>query len=125
MLVARAENYLHGRPDLLDTIRRLQAFEAAGAEVLYAPGLTDPEDIRAVCLSVRRPVNVLMGLKGAPPLTVEQLGELGVRRISVGSGFARAGLTAFLHAAREVIDHGTFTFAEETMYISELTKLFD
>jgi 2-methylisocitrate lyase-like PEP mutase family enzyme len=125
MLVARAENYLHGRHDLLDTIRRLQAFEAAGAEVLYAPGLTDPEDIRAVCLSVRRPVNVLMGLKGAPPLTVQQLGELGVRRISVGSGFARAGLTAFLQAAREVIDQGTFTFAEETMYISELTKLFD
>jgi 2-methylisocitrate lyase-like PEP mutase family enzyme len=124
MLVARAENYLHGRPDLHDTIRRLQAFEAAGAEVLYAPGLTDPEDIRAVCTSVRKPVNVLMGLKGAPPLTVQQLGELGVRRISVGSGFARAGLTAFLHAAREVIDHGTFTFAEETMYISELTKLF-
>ena len=124
MLVARAENYLHGRPDLLDTIRRLQAFEAAGAEVLYAPGLTEPDDIRAICSSVRKPVNVLMGLKRAPPLTVQQLGELGVRRISVGSGFARAGLTAFLHAAREVIDQGTFTFAEETMYISELTKLF-
>ena len=124
MLVVRAENYLHGRPDLLDTIRRLQAFEAAGAEVLYAPGLTDPEDIRAICSSVRKPVNVLMGLKGAPPLTVQQLGELGVRRISVGSGFARAGLTAFLRAAQEVIDQGTFTFAEETMYISELTRLF-
>jgi 2-methylisocitrate lyase-like PEP mutase family enzyme len=124
MLVARAENYLYGRPDLHDTIRRLQAFEAAGAEVLYAPGLTDPEDIRAVCSSVGKPVNVLMGMKGAPPLTVQQLGELGVRRISVGSGFARAGLTAFLHAAREVIDKGTFAFAEETMYISELTKLF-
>ncbi len=65
-----------------------------------------------------------MGLKGAPPLTVQQLGELGVRRISVGSGFARAALTAFLHAAREVLDQGTFTFAEETMYISELTRLF-
>ena len=124
MLVARAENYLHGHPDLHDTIRRLQAFEAAGAEVLYAPGLADPEDIRAVCSSVRRPVNVLMGIKGAPPLSVQQLGELGVRRISVGSGFARAGFTAFHHAAREVIEDGTFTFAEETMYISELTKLF-
>jgi 2-methylisocitrate lyase-like PEP mutase family enzyme len=124
MLVARAENYLHGRPDLLDTIRRLQAFEAAGADVLYAPGLTDPEDIRAVCSSVRKPVNLLVGIKGMPPLTVQQLGELGVRRISVGSGFARAGLTAFFHAAREVIERGTFSFADETMYISELTKLF-
>jgi 2-methylisocitrate lyase-like PEP mutase family enzyme len=124
MLVARAENYLHGRPDLHDTIKRLQAYEAAGAEVLYAPGVTDPEDIRTLCSSVRRPVNVLMGLKGAPPLTVQQLGELGVRRISVGSGFARAGLTAFAHAAQEVIERGTFSFANETMYISELTKLW-
>jgi 2-methylisocitrate lyase-like PEP mutase family enzyme len=124
MLVARAENYLYGRPDLLDTIRRLQAFEAAGAEVLYAPGLTNQDDIRAVCSAVRRPVNLLIGIKGMPPMTVHQLGELGVRRISIGSGFARAGLTAFFHAAREVIDRGTFAFAEETMYISELTALF-
>jgi len=124
MLVARAENYLHGRPDLDDTIRRLQAFERAGAAVLYAPGLTRPEDIRTVCVSVTKPVNVLMGLKGVPRLTVAELGELGVRRISVGSGFSRAALTAFLHAAREVIDDGTFGFADETLYISELTAMF-
>ena len=124
MFVARAENFLHGRPDLDDTIRRLQAFEAAGAEVLYAPGLTRPEDIRTVCSSVSKPVNVLMGMKGAPPLSVTQLGELGGRRISLGSGFSRAALTAFLHAAREVVDHGTFAFADETLYISELTNLF-
>lgn len=124
MLVARAENYLHGRADLDDTIKRLQAFEKAGAEVLYAPGLTQPEDIQAVCASVTKPVNVLMGLKGAPRLTVEQLGALGVRRISLGSGFSRAALTAFLHAAREVIDDGTFEFADETLYISELTAMF-
>ena len=124
MLVARAENYLHGRPDLDDTIRRLQAFEKAGAAVLYAPGLTQPEDIRTVCASVTTPVNVLMGLKGAPRLTVTQLGELGVRRISIGSGFSRAALTAFLHAAREVIEDGTFGFADETLYISELTAMF-
>lgn len=124
MLVARAENYLHGRPDLDDTIQRLQAFEKAGAEVLYAPGLTSAEDIRAVCSSVAKPVNVLMGLKGAPKLTVQQLGELGVRRISVGSGFSRAALTAFLHAAREVIEDGTFAFADETLYISDLTAMF-
>jgi 2-methylisocitrate lyase-like PEP mutase family enzyme len=124
MLVARSENYLHGRTDLDDTIRRLQAFEKAGAEVLYAPGLTRPEDIQTVCSSVTKPVNVLMGLKGAPRLTLQDLGELGVRRISLGSGFSRAALTAFLHAAREVIDDGTFEFAYETLYISELTAMF-
>ena len=125
MFVARAENLLHGRADLDDTIRRLQAFEKAGAEVLYAPGLTRPEDIRTVCSSVTKPVNVLMGLKGAPRLTVKELGELGVRRISIGSGFGRAALTAFLHAAREVIDEGTFSFADEALYISELTAMFN
>ena len=124
MLVARAENYLHGRPDLDDTIRRLQAFETAGAEVLYAPGITRPEDIRTVCSSVSKPVNVLMGMKGAPPLTVKDLEALGVRRISLGSGFSRAAMTAFLRAAQEVIDHGTFTFAEDTLYMSELATLF-
>jgi 2-methylisocitrate lyase-like PEP mutase family enzyme len=124
MLVARAENYLHGRPDLDDTIGRLQAFEKAGAEVLYAPGLTRPEDIRSVCVSVTKPVNVLVGLKGAPQLSVRQLGELGVRRISVGSGFSRAALTAFYHAAREIIEDGTFTFADETLYMSDLTAMF-
>jgi 2-methylisocitrate lyase-like PEP mutase family enzyme len=124
MLVARAENYLYGRPDLDDTIRRLQAFEIAGAEVLYAPGITRPEDIRAVCASVRKPVNVLMGLKGVPMLTVKELGALGVRRISIGSGFIRAALTAFLNAAREVLEDGTFTFTADTLYMSELTELF-
>ena len=124
MLVARAENYLHGRPDLDDTIRRLQAFEKAGAPVLYAPGLTQPEDIQTICASVTKPVNVLIGLKGAPRLTVTELGELGVRRISIGSGFSRAALTAFLHAAREVIEDGTFGFAEESLYISDLTAMF-
>ena len=124
MFVARAENFLHGRRDLDDTIRRLQAYEKAGAEVLYAPGLTTADEIRTLCSSVTKPVNVLMGLKGAPPLTVAELGELGVRRISVGSGFSRAALTAFLHAAREVIEEGAFTFADEAMYISELTAMF-
>jgi len=125
MFVARAENYLHGRADLNDTIRRLQAYESAGAEVLYAPGITNPEDIRTVCDSVRKPVNVLMGLKGAHRLSVKELGALGVRRISIGSGFSRAALTAFLHAAREVRDDGTFSFADEALYMSEITKMFE
>ncbi len=125
MLVARAENFLHGRPDLDDTIRRLQAFEAVGAEVLYAPGITRAEDIRTLCASVSKPVNILMGIKGVPPISVTEFGSLGVRRISIGSGFARAALTAFLHASREVRDHGTFTFTEETLYMSELVDLFE
>lgn len=124
MLVARAENYLHGRRDLDDTIRRLQAFEKAGAEVLYAPGITRPGEIRTVCASVSKPVNVLMGIKGAPSLSVEELGALGVKRVSIGSGFSRAALTAFFHSAREVRDHGTFRFAEDAMSMSELANLF-
>ncbi len=123
-LVGRAENYLYGRPDLDDTIKRLQAYEAAGADVLFAPGVTDAEAIREVCAAVKKPVNVLTGFKGAEPLSVSELGALGVRRISIGSGFSRAAYTAFLHAAREVHDDGTFTFAERTMYMSELADLF-
>jgi len=124
MLVARAENYLHGRPDLDDTIRRLKAFEAAGAEVLYAPGITHREDIRKVCAALSKPVNVLVGLKGAPHLSVQDLGALGVRRISLGSCFCRAAYTAFVRAACEVMDRETFTFSEDTLYMSELADLF-
>lgn len=114
VLTARAENFLFGRPDLDETIRRLQAFEAAGADVLYAPGLPSLEAIRTVCASVGKPVNVVMGLKGAT-YTVEQLQEAGVKRISVGGAFARAALGAFMRAAREVKEKGTFTFAAEAL----------
>ena len=125
VLVARAENYLHGRPDLEDTIRRLQAFQAAGADALYAPGLTRPEDIRAVCASVTKPVNVLMGLSGAKnaSLSVAALSELGVRRISLGSALSRAALGAFLGAAKEVMERGTFTFNQGTVSFAELFDL--
>ena len=109
-LTARAENFLFGRPDLDDTIRRLQAFEAAGADVLYPPGLRDLEAIRTVCAAVSRPVNVVMGLSGAS-FSVEELAAAGVRRISLGSALARAALGAFLRGAREINDEGTFTFA--------------
>ncbi len=98
LLTARAENFLHGRPDLDDTIKRLQAFDEAGADVLYAPGLPGLEAIRAVCAAVSKPVNVLMGLKGAT-FSVEELAAVGVKRISVGGAFARAALGAFLRAA--------------------------
>src|SRR5918996_3709256 len=101
-LTARAENYLHGRPDLDDTIRRLQAFERAGADVLFAPGISRPEDIRTLCASVGKPVNMLMSLKGVG-LTVSELAALGVRRISLGPALHRAALGTLVDAAREVL----------------------
>ncbi|HEY7461675.1 MAG TPA: isocitrate lyase/phosphoenolpyruvate mutase family protein [Gemmatimonadota bacterium] len=122
VLVGRAENFLHGRPDLDDTIRRLQAFEAAGADALYAPGLTRAEDIRTVCAAVSKPVNVLAGLKNAS-FSVAELAALGVRRISVGSALSRAALGAFARAAREIREHGTFTFAEEAIPFAEANDL--
>jgi 2-methylisocitrate lyase-like PEP mutase family enzyme len=114
VLTARAENFLHGRPDLDDTTRRLQAFAEAGADVVYAPGLPNLDAIREVCASIPRPVNVVMGLKGAT-FSVDELAAVGVKRISVGGAFARAALGAFVRAAREVKDEGTFTFAADAL----------
>ncbi len=122
-LTARAENYLCGRPDLADTIRRLQAYQEAGADVLYAPGLTSREDISAVVRSVDRPVNVVMGLQGVQ-LSVAELSEIGVKRISVGSALSRAALGAFLRAAREMREHGTFTFAADAVSYREISSMF-
>jgi len=123
VLTARAENYLNGRPDLKDTIRRLQAFEEAGADVLYAPGLPDLESIRAVTSSVGKPVNHVMG-SWSPGLTIEQLQDAGVKRISVGGALARAALGAFLRGAREIKDRGTFTYTNEAASFAELQRLF-
>ena len=120
--VARAENFLHGRPDLDDTIRRFQAFEAAGADVLYAPGLTKADHIRAVCASVSKPVNVIVGLAGAP-FSVQELAALGVRRISVGSALTRAALGAVVRAAKEMQELGTFTFADQAIPFAEADDL--
>jgi 2-methylisocitrate lyase-like PEP mutase family enzyme len=122
VLVGRAENLIHGRPDLDDTIRRLQAFEAAGADALYAPGLNRADDIRAVCQSVNKPVNVVMGLKGRS-FSVAELASFGVRRISLGSALSRAALGALLAAAREVRERGTFSFAEAAAPYADLNKL--
>lgn len=121
VLTARAENFLHGRPNLDDTIRRLQAFEQAGAEVLYAPGLTTLEQIRAVCSSLSRPVNVLVG-PASGPFTVRQLAEAGVKRISLGSSLARAALGALTRAAREMRNHGTFSFAAQAIPFAEVER---
>jgi 2-methylisocitrate lyase-like PEP mutase family enzyme len=122
VLVGRSENFLHGRPDMDDTIRRLQAFEEVGADVLYAPGLTKADDIRAVCAAVKKPVNVVMGLKNAS-FSVTELAALGVRRISVGSALSRAALGAFVRAAREIREHGTFRFAEGAIPYAEANEL--
>lgn len=122
-LTARAENFLHGRRDLADTIRRLQAFQEAGADVLYAPGLATREEIEAVVRAVDRPVNVVMGLVGAR-FTVAELGEIGVKRISVGGSLARAALGGFLRAAREIKDQGSFGYADDAVPHKEINALF-
>ncbi len=122
-LTARAENYLHGRPDLGDTIKRLQAFQEAGADVLYAPGLATKNDIATVVRSVDRPVNVVMGLQGEQ-LSQMELSAIGVRRISVGSALYRTALGAFLRAAREMREHGTFVFAKEAVSPGEVSRTF-
>lgn len=114
VLTARAENHLWGRPDLDDTIRRLQAFSQAGADVLYAPGLPDIEAIRTVCDAVDKPVNVVMGLRGKS-YSVAELAAAGVKRISVGGSFARAALGALMRAAEEVKSSGTFTYADDAL----------
>ena len=111
-LCARAENFMHGRPDLKNTIQRLQAYQEAGADVLYAPGLTTRDEIAEVIRSVDRPVNVLVGMPGLS-LSLEELSEMGVRRLSTGSALARAALGAFLSAAQEMAERGTFGFVPD------------
>ena len=123
MLTARSENFIIGRPDLRDTIARLQAFQEAGADVLFAPGLRSKEDIAMVVRSVNRPVNVIMGLQGVQ-LSVAELSEIGVKRISVGSALARTALGAFLRAAGEMQERGTFTFADDAPKYADLNTMF-
>lgn len=108
-LTARAENFLHGRKDLTDTIARLQAYTAAGADVLYAPGLSEISQFEDVVRATSKPINALVP-PGLPHLTVADLARVGVRRISVGAGLARAALGGFLTAAEEIKAHGTFTY---------------
>ena len=123
MITARAENFLVGRPDLKDTIERLQAYQEAGAHVLYAPGLKTRDDIAAVVSSVDRPVNVLM--EEAIQLNLAELAELGVKRVSTGGALCRAALGAFLRAARELREHGTFSFSAEAVSYREINALFE
>lgn len=121
-LTARCENFLCGNPDIHDTIRRLQAYLEAGADVLYAPGLRTKEDIAAVISSVDRPVNVLMG--SGPDMTLDELSALGAKRISVGSGLTRAALGAFMKAARNMKETGRFELGPDAADFGDLMKIF-
>lgn len=122
ILTARCENFIRGNRDLFATIERLQAFEEAGADVLYAPALPDLETIRTVCTSVGRPVNVLMGIPGST-YNVEELAEAGVRRISVGSCPARVALGAFMKASQEMSEQGTFNLMTEGVAMPEIAGI--
>jgi len=119
VLTARTENFLRGNPDLDDTIRRLQAFEKAGAEVLFAPGLPDLAAVRAVCAAVSRPVNFMAGIRGKS-FAVADLEAAGVRRISFATSLYRAAMSALVDAGREVKDAGSFGYLEHTMTTPEL-----
>ena len=121
---ARADNYLHGRPDLGDTIRRLQAFAAAGADVLYAPGLRDLETIRQVVAAVQKPVNVVMS-SADPEITARQLAQAGVKRISVGGALSRLAYAAVREAALAMRDAGSFRWVRDTLPGPDLKAIFD
>ena len=123
LLTARAENYRVGRSDLDDTVTRLQAFIAAGADVVFAPGLHDLETIRTVAAAVTKPLNVVMSAAD-PSLTAAQLAQAGVKRISVGGALSRLALAAFLKGAREMRDKGGFTWVRETLPAKELNDIF-
>jgi 2-methylisocitrate lyase-like PEP mutase family enzyme len=122
-LTARAENYLHGRRNLKDTITRLQAYQEAGADVLYAPGLTSKEEIATLVRSMDRPVNVLTGIAGIA-MSLADLAAIGVKRVSVGGALARAAYGSFLRAAREMREEGTFGFVETAADSREIIAAF-
>jgi 2-methylisocitrate lyase-like PEP mutase family enzyme len=118
-LTARAENFIRGKPDLNDTIRRLQAFEKAGADVLFAPGLPDLSAVRVVCQAVSKPVNFMAGIRGKS-FTVGELEAAGVKRISLATSLYRAAMSGLLQAAREVKEHGTFDYLDRSLTTPEL-----
>jgi 2-methylisocitrate lyase-like PEP mutase family enzyme len=121
MLTARAENFLHDRPDLDDTVRRLQAFERAGADVLFAPGLPDLAAVRTVCSSLRKPVNFMVGMRGKS-FAVADLAAAGVKRISLSTSLYRAAMTGLLAAAREVREASTFSYVNTLMSGDQLAQ---
>jgi 2-methylisocitrate lyase-like PEP mutase family enzyme len=121
-LTARTENYLQGNPDLEDTIRRLQAYESAGADVLFAPGLPDLEAVRAVCAAVSKPVNFMAGIRGKS-FTLAELEAAGVKRISLATSLYRAAMTGLIHAATEVKERGTFDYLDSSVTTATINEL--
>ena len=121
MLSARTENFVRGNPDLDDTIRRLQAFEKAGADVLFAPGLPDLAAVRAVCAAVSKPVNFMAGIKGKT-FSVAELEAAGVRRISLATSLYRAAMSGLIEAAKEVKEKGSFAYLEGSLTTPELNQ---
>jgi 2-methylisocitrate lyase-like PEP mutase family enzyme len=124
VLTARTENFLRGNPDLDDTIRRLQAFESAGADVLFAPGLPDLGSVRAVCAAVKKPVNFMAGIKGKS-FSVAELEAAGVRRISLATSLYRAAMSGLLQAAREVKENGSFGYLERCLTTPEVNRFME
>lgn len=120
-LTARSENFLRGKPDLDDTIRRLQAFERAGADVLFAPGLPDLDAVRKVCAAVKKPVNFMAGMRGKS-FSVAELEAAGVRRISLATSLWRAAMTGLLDAAREVKEKGSFGYLERAVATPDISR---
>jgi 2-methylisocitrate lyase-like PEP mutase family enzyme len=123
MLTARAENLIRGRVDMADTIRRLQAYEAAGADVLYAPGLKTLAEVRAVVSAIKRPFNIVTGWLD-PGITASQLAEAGAKRISVGGALSRLALATFAGAGRAMAEQGSFAWMREMMTTQELRQMF-
>ena len=123
-LTARAENFLRGNPNLDETIKRLQAYERAGADVLFAPGLPDLGAVRAACAAVKKPVNFMAGIKGKS-FTVAELEAAGVRRISLATSLYRAAMTGLAEAAREVKDRGSFGYLERSLSTAEINAFFE
>ncbi len=123
-LTARAENYLHGRPDLDDTIARLQGYEKVGADVLYAPGLPDITTIKSVCESVNKPVNVVAGI-ALRNVSTKQLEQCGVRRVSVGSSLARTAIGSMINASKAILEHGSFDALETAASFNDIEALLE
>jgi 2-methylisocitrate lyase-like PEP mutase family enzyme len=121
VLTARCENFLRGQADLDDTIARLRAYEQAGADVLFAPGLPNLEVVRAICAALTKPFSFMAGSRGKS-FTVAELAAAGVRRISLGTAFYRAALTGLVNAAREVKEQGSFGFSDGTLSTAELNE---
>jgi 2-methylisocitrate lyase-like PEP mutase family enzyme len=124
VLTARCESFIRGRPDLDDTLWRLAAYERAGADVLYAPGLPDEAALRQVCASVRKPVNYVAGI-GRAPFSLAALADIGVRRVTIGTSLVRCALGAALAGAREILERGTFDYALGAPSVGELNQLID